>query len=286
MLLSGKRRRGAPRGLVRFAAGVSGVAALLAGVSAGSASAQTVYGPNGLFVHPTAYIQPRGTFNFNFSFLQVDPANGTSINNWIPMSVSYGINEKFHAGLTSLVRRQRGRTENSYGAFFRGQLADGSRDGTQVAVNLSFMGGDIKQGAAQIVASRVIAPSARRGPIVGHAGVQMVGRGDLPGEDSETAVGAFLGVEVPLAPSLRLVAEGATKLSFDKRPASSVGVMYAFPNSNVDIGLGYVNAGRSRTNEFFFGIGFPLGEGRKKKDDTGATPPTRGVGFPIGEGGE
>jgi hypothetical protein len=247
----------------------AGVCALLlfAG-AAGRASAQTLYGANGLFVHPTAYLQPKGTLNLNASFFQVDPGNGGALNNWIPMGVSYGVNESFNVGVTYLARRFRPtgsspyETGDSYGAFFRGQLSNGARDGTQVAVNLSFLGGDVRQGAFQLVASRPLSQTARYGTVVGHAGLQLVRRDDRSGEDNDTSAGLFLGVEVPVYTRLSVVAEGATKLSFDQKPATGFGVKYT-SKSGTNVGVGYINPGRSRTNRFFFGIGFPLGEGRK-----------------------
>jgi hypothetical protein len=94
---------------------------------------------------------------------------------------------------------------------------------------------------------------------IGHAGVQWAARSDIPKSQDDVAV--YVGGQVPLSESLSLVGEAATKLKFNRKAASAIGLMWTGSNG-MGLGIAYLNAGRSQKHEFFIGVGFPIGGSR------------------------
>lgn len=246
----------------RFSMTMVSAAVLLAAFGdARPAQAQTVYGPAGLFVHPSAFVPERSGLMLNVSwFSQTTPGRRTE---WVPISVSTKLGERAQAGAL-LVERRAGSYRSSVGAFGKYQIMPQAHKRPAVAVAASLLTGDVEQSSLSLAASHRF--RNKDGEIfTAHVGGQWVRRDDIPNSSAQSDIAAYYGFEIPIGQrwggAWRLAAETDSKLKFDRRSASAYGVMWA-GNSGINVGVGYVNSGRSDTNRFFVGVGYPLGGGR------------------------
>ena len=210
-----------------------------------TARAQTVYGPGGLFVHPSAFTPARGTFNMNASyFLQTEKGYGRT--EWQPTSLTYSPTDQVQIG-AALVRRHTPRSHgDSGGVFAKYQLVARSKEQpASVSLVGSYLGPGIKQSSVSLVASRDFHSET------GHLGLQWARRGTKEG------LAAFVGAQAALSPSVSVLAEYGTRFGFNVKAATSLGVVWR--GRGQSLGLGYVNPGGSQNSQFFIGAGYPLG---------------------------
>lgn len=212
--------------------------------------AQTVYGPGGLFVHPSAFTPARGTFNLNASyFLQTEKGSGNT--EWQPTSLTYSPTNQLQLG-ASLVRRHTPLNHgDSGGVFAKYLLLAGTKEQpTSVSLVGSYLAPGIQQSSVSLVASR----DFKEGELTrytGHVGLQWARRGTQDG------LAAFVGAQAALSPSVSLLAEYGTRFSFNVKAATSIGVVWM--GRGQSLGIGYVNPGGSQNSHFFIGAGYPLG---------------------------
>jgi len=214
--------------------------------------AQTVYGPGGLFVHPTASTSPAGTQAHLSWFTQ--EANG-AVSRWIPASLTYSPDGRMQYGGLFVSRRAGGRERPSAGAFAKYQIMRGSVLSPGIAVAGSYLGGDVQQSSLSIVGSGRIPATT----LTVHTGGQWARRADLP--VSSDSFSRFLAVEASLGKGLRLVAESGSRFRFDREPASAYGLMWSSPRG-YQLGIGWVNTGRSASHRFFIGAGVTIAGNR------------------------
>lgn len=216
--------------------------------------AQTIYGPGGLFVHPSAFVPQRGAIGLNVSwFSQKIDAGGRT--EWLPVSLTYGATERLEVGALYVNRRARGRQRDSGGVFAKYQIGKDSAGGPAIALAGSYVGGDVQQSSLSLVASHAF----KRGDqtlFTAHLGGQWARRADIPVTKDD--FGGFIGLELPLIDGLSLVGEAGTRFRFDRNSTSAIGLMWKARNG-ISIGVGYVNVGRSDNNRFFVGVGYPFG---------------------------
>ncbi len=218
----------------------------------GPVYAQTVYGPGGLFVHPTASAVPLG-MRANLSWFTQE-ANGAR-SQWIPASLTYSPDGRLQFGGLFVSRRAGGRERPSGGAFGKYQIIRGSVLSPSIAIAGSFLGGDVQQSSLSAVGSGRIPAT----PLTVHSGLQWARRADLP--VSSDGFSRFLGVEASLGKGFRLVAETGTRFRFDREPASAYGLMWTGPGG-WELGIGWVNTGRSGSNRLFIGAGITVAGNR------------------------
>jgi hypothetical protein len=219
--------------------------------------AQTVYGPGGLFIHPSALTPPKGSVGLNVSFY-TETKTGGGHEEWLPVSLAYAASDRAQVGALFIDRRAGGSHRESGGIFAKYQLVpDGPRH-PALALTGSYLGGDVKQWSLSGVASHRFT-SGSRTSLIGHAGLQWVRRTDDIQPEGDLA--AFVGAEIPLTTRLSLLGEYGTKLSFNPEPASSIGLQWSSPGG-ISVGIAYLNTGRSSDNRFFVGVGYPIGGGR------------------------
>src|SRR6187402_1604257 len=78
----------------------------LLGFAVASAQAQSLYGPGGLFLHPTADIPPKGQATLGAIVLpqKIPPTDGLHTHpTWGTISLDYGLTEDIEIGATNLM---------------------------------------------------------------------------------------------------------------------------------------------------------------------------------------
>lgn len=230
------------------------VTAILAG-SIGPAGAQTAYAPGGLFVHPTAFVpQVKRLRLYAAGFDQYEVQDRQ--NEYFPVSLTYVPTRQLQ--LSGLLIYHEGFDHPRHfheGAFVKYQFTPDTPRSPALAVSAAYVGNDwLQESVAGIASHRFV--HNRRPLLTLSAGPKWGERGGEGG--GATDVGAFAGVQVPLGRGFNLVGEDATRFSFDRAPASSIGLMWS-GRSGTGITLGFANGGRSARMGFFFGIGIGIG---------------------------
>jgi hypothetical protein len=218
------------------------------------AGAQTFYGAAGLFVHPTAFTAPPGSRNFNVTTLTQEV--GQNRDRYVPISAAWGLSPRAEAGLLAVYHT--GEVTHTHwhgGAFAKYQFVADSARHPAVALTGTFRQHDLLESSVVGVMSHQFERNGR-GWLTAHTGVKW-GRSNAE-HDHATGLAGFVGIEVPLSPRLRFVAETSTRLDFEAAAAQSFGLMWHAPNGQ-NVGIGFVNIGRSDRPEFFFGVGYPFG---------------------------
>src|SRR5258708_40355924 len=94
----------------------------LAMVSPSTATgAQTIYGPGGLFVHPTAFTPHRGATGLNVSWFTQEPKVGPRTE-WLPVALTHSFTSQDEAGVLYVDRRTPAGHTSSGGAFYKHQF--------------------------------------------------------------------------------------------------------------------------------------------------------------------
>ena len=215
-----------------------------------TARAQTIYGPGGLFVYPSAFTPVRGTFNLNASFFtQTETGRGRA--EWQPTSLTYSPTDRAQLGASFIHRHREGESSGSGGVFGKYRLISSAPDHpATVSVVGSYLGPGITQSSLGVVASQ----SFKEGDLTrytGHLGVRWARKG------SQDGLAAFVGAQATLSPSVSVLAEFGTRFRFDVKASTGIGVVWA--GRGQSLGVGYVNTGGSQNSQFFIGAGYPLG---------------------------
>ncbi len=229
---------------------------LLLGCIGSIAGAQTVYGPGGLFIHPTAFTPQRGAVGMNVSYFT--QKIGSAQTEWIPVSLTYAPQNRLELGALYVNRLAKSQHRDSGGAFAKFQFVEPKERRPAVAFTASYIGGDIQLSSVSGVASYGFR-NGNREALIAHAGVQWARRADI--SVTKDDVSGFAGLELPVGRGFRLIAEGGTRFSFDRNSTSAIGVMWD-NGGRFKLGIGYINAGRSDDNRFFVGAGYALGGAR------------------------
>ncbi|HLK60860.1 MAG TPA: hypothetical protein VKU00_30125 [Chthonomonadaceae bacterium] len=232
---------------------------MLLAMVGGPVSAQTIYGPGGLFVHPTAFPQARNSTTFNVSFLTQRDPDDTSETGYLPISLVTNLNGRTDVGALYLHRNLGDQRRESGGLFARYALSPDRPDRPALAIVVSFLAGDVRQSSVTLVASHQITRIATitRPLFTLHAGLMYGRRDDVaPASDGLSVYG---GASVPLGHDFALIGEIGTQFAFDDRAASAFGLQYT--GRGYSLGIGFVNTGRSDGERFFVGVGFGIGGG-------------------------
>jgi hypothetical protein len=197
------------------------------------AHAQTLYGPGGLFIHPTAFTPPAQSLTASASWFSQQIAGQRATDRLASNDLRRG----------------------SVGLFLRDQLVRETGGRPAVALSASYLGSDVK--LASVAASAGYHFRSRgRTVLIGHGGLQWGWRGDgVPPADS---LSVFVGAEAPVRYGISALAEYGTRFSFDYKESSALGLMWRSKHG-FSVAAGYVNVGRSSANRFFVGVGVPLG---------------------------
>jgi hypothetical protein len=218
------------------------------------AEAQTFYGAAGLFVHPSAYAAPPGSRTFSVS--TGVQKFGLLENRYLPASLSWGLTPRVEAGLLSVYHAgDDTHTHWHAGAFAKYQILPDTSSHPAVAITGALRQRDgLQTSVAGVLSHRF----ERNGYafLTAHLGVKWARANRMLEHATDTA--GFVGLELPLSPKMRLVAETSTRLDFEPSAARSIGLMWTTP-SGTHVGVGYVNIGRSDHPQLFIGVGYPFG---------------------------
>jgi hypothetical protein len=219
-----------------------------------------VYGPSGLFLHPTGYLPPdrRPTWGVTYFTQTRETATGKLTIDWVPVFVDQRLSDRFEGGLVFLHQRASSQSLESYGGFAKYQLASEEDRRPALAVAVDYLSGDLRTASAYVVASKQFGAGDR--PIRTHVGYAVTRRSDLQGPTGrfhETDDAPYAGLEIFLTPKLRLVGEIEAKMEFYTEAPMSIGLMWS-PSRNVGLGIGWLNTGRSSESRFFIGVGYKI----------------------------
>jgi hypothetical protein len=222
--------------------------------------AQTLYGQSGLFIHPTAFTPKRHSLTFSASWF-TQHIQGQRRTEWVPLGLSYGITDRLEVGVLYMDRlAETGLRRGSVGGFVRQQLVTENAGRPAITLSGSYLGSDVQLASAAMVASYHFRRGTRTA-LIGHAGVQWGWRADgIPASD---AVSVFVGAEVPLGGGFSVLGEYGSRFAFDNKDRSALGLMW-HGRQGFSVAVGYVNVGRSSDNQFFVGVGVPLGGNKQQ----------------------
>jgi hypothetical protein len=226
----------------------------------GVAHSGGVYGPSGLFLHPTGYLPPdrRPTWGLTYFTQTRQTMAGKQTVDWVPVFVDQRLSDRFEGGLVFVYQNVASNDLESYGGFAKYQLSAERERRPALAVAVDYLSGDLRTASAYLVASKQLGTGER--PIRAHLGYAVTRRSDRRGPTGrfdETDDAPYAGLEIFLTPRLRLVGEVEAKMEFYTRAPMSVGLMWS-PSENVGLGVGWLNTGRSTDSRFFIGVGYKI----------------------------
>jgi hypothetical protein len=226
---------------------------LAAGLSA-PARAQSLYGPGGLFLHPTASFPPKGRITPGFLFLpQHDPvANDTRI--WLSGSLDYGVTDDLEIGGTFLKVTGWDR-DPSFGGFVKYRLMKENLFRPALAVGFEQLGfGDVNTRSG-FLALRKEFSIGKRHLIVAHLGVQYIDEMDGLSHHQWEPYG---GLEIGVTKRLTFIAEGRPRGNQEFGTPLALTLSYKV-TKDWHLAATWANNGRSDEPRFGFGAGLSLG---------------------------
>ena len=229
----------------------------LAASIAAPAKAQSLYGPGGLFLHPTADVPPKGKLTPGFLLLpQHDPvANDTRT--WITGSLDYGLTDDLEVGL-SFVKVTGWDRDPSFGGFFKYRLLRETERGPALAVGFTGLtAGDVNTQAAFLALRKQLGNLHGR-PIVGHIGAQYVAEED---GQSRHEFRPYGGIEFGLSSRLSFIAEARPRGNREFGTPLALTLAYQ-ATERMRFAVTWANNGLSDTPRFGFGAGYSLGARR------------------------
>jgi hypothetical protein len=220
---------------------------------AAPASAQSLYGPGGLFLHPTASVPPKGQLSPSLLVLPQHNPDARSTRTWLSASLDYGLLENLEIGATYLKVAGWDR-DASAGGFFKYRLLQETASRPAVAVGFTGLsGGDVDARIGFLALRKQL--SAGRHPVTAHLGVQYVDEVDeLPKNELQP----YAGVEVGLSSRLTFIAEGRPRMKGEFGTPLALTLSYAVA-SNWKLAITWANNGWSDEPRFGIGAGFSLG---------------------------
>ena len=226
---------------------------ILAGLAVAPARAQSLYGPGGLFLHPTATFPERGQVTPAFLVLpQHDPVED-STRTWQSASLSYGLRDDLEIGVTHL--KVAGWDRNaSYGGFFKYRLLEESQRCPAVAVGFTQLGfGDVNTRLGFLALRKQLSRPERR-RIVGHLGVQYADEVD---GISRHEFQPYAGLELGLTSRLTFIAEARPRMNAEFGTPLALTLSYQV-SDRWKLAVTWANNGRSDTPKFGIGVGVGL----------------------------
>jgi hypothetical protein len=235
--------------------------ALLA-FSTASGRAQSLYGPGGLFLHPTADVPEKGQLTLGAlvlpqripSIIPPDPAfhrNPT----WGSVSLDFGLTEDIEIGATSMMITD---FKPSHGGFAKYRFLRESRRRPAAAVGFTYsdFGGTNSRAVFLALRKQVNADTER--PIIGHVGLQYI---DVLAGFPYEEIHPHGGVEWWLNPRWTLIAEARSRGRSDFKVSTALSVSYQYGKGNRLV-LTWANTGQSTQPRFGFGVGYTIGTRR------------------------
>jgi hypothetical protein len=230
------------------------VALLLSLLLIGPASAQSLYGPGGLFLHPTASLPPKGQLTPSLLLLpQHDPEDHVT-RTWISGSLDYGLLRDLEIGGTVLKVTAWNR-DPSGGGYFKYRFLRESATRPAMAFGFTGLGGGDVDTRIAFLALKKGFGAAGRHPITAHLGVQYA---DVVDGFSKHEFQPYAGVELGLTSRLSFIAEGRPRMSQEFGTPLALTLSYRV-SRRWHLAVTWANNGRSDEPRFGFGAGLSLG---------------------------
>lgn len=233
-----------------------------------AAHAQSIYGPGGLLLNPTADFAPKGNISPAALWIPTkDPGGATR--SLYSIGANYAATDKLEVGVSYLKLAPGGsKPDGSFGGFAKYKLATG-RGGwsPDIAAGAGFLaGGDLDARTAFLAARFTPLPTETKHPFHLHAGVLYADR--LYGGKRDDAA-LYVGADVALTPQLAAFAEYRQKLGLesgsggepDRHAPNAIGLIFK-PAEDYKLVVAYANNGPSTDNRLAIGVGFTLGSRR------------------------
>jgi hypothetical protein len=221
--------------------------------------AQSLYGPGGLFLYPTANVPPKGQLTTGMLVLpqRIPFTPGLHKNpTWGSFSIDYGLTDDVEIGVTSLAITD---FKPSYGGFIKYRFLQENRRQPAMAVGVTYTGSGDNDTEAAFLGLRKQLTQGERPPVVGHAGVLYVDM--LAGIPYDEQLLPYGGVEWVLTPQWTFIAEARARGRGDFKVSTGLTVVYKYGQGN-QLALTWANTGQSTQPRFGFGVGFRIGTRR------------------------
>ncbi|MFN3648164.1 MAG: hypothetical protein ACK47B_01185 [Armatimonadota bacterium] len=226
---------------------------LLAG-GAGPASAQSLYGPGGLFLHPAAQPPPEGQLTPAILVLPQHNPAARSTRTWISGSLDYGLTPRLE--LTATYLKVAGwQRDASLGGSLKYLLQEETGGRPALAVGFTQLGGGDVNARLGFLAAKKSVGRAGRMPLTLHAGVQYVD--ELDGL-SRHEFQPFAGFELGISSRLTFIAEGRPRMNAEFGTPLALTLSYRASRS-WHLAISWANNGLSDEPRFGIGAGLALG---------------------------
>lgn len=223
-------------------------------LGAAPARAQSLYGPGGLFLHPTADVPERGKLTPAFLVLpQHHPVAG-STRTWLSASLDYGVTDDLELGITYLKVAGWSR-DASVGGFFKYRLLRETETRPALAIGFTGLGGGGVDARVAFLALRKQLVRDSRYPLTLHLGVQYA---DLEDGLPRTEFRPYGGLELGLTSRLSFIVEGRPRMKQEFGTPIALTLAYR-ASDRWRVAVTWANNGLSDTPRFGFGAGFSLG---------------------------
>jgi hypothetical protein len=227
---------------------------LLSLALAAPASAQSLYGPGGLFLHPTASLPPKGQWTPSFLFLPQHHPVQDETRIWLSSSLDYGLTDNLEVGAVFLQVTDWDH-DASFGGFLKYRLLSESANRPAVAIGFTGLTGGHVNARIGFLALRKQLGAAGRHPITANLGVQYV---DVVDGISRHQFQPYAGLEFGITSRLSFIAEGRPRMNAEF--GTPLGLTLAYQVSDRwKLAVTWANNGLSDTPKFGFGAGFSLG---------------------------
>lgn len=245
---------------------LSSFVTVLAGLVVASvpAAAQSIYGPGGLFLNPTADFAPKGQLSPAALYIPTnEPDRKTSL---YSLGADYAISDKVEGGITYIKLAPGGdQPHGSFGGSLKFKLRQGRGWDPTLAAGGSYLGGGSLNARTAFFAAKFAPDFAPpKHPVFLHAGLLYADQ--LWGAKRKDLV-PYVGATVELTRGVTAFGEWRERMkAYDPSPGDirapqAFGVILA-PSEDYKLVLAYANNGQSTDDKFSVGVGFTLGSRR------------------------
>lgn len=229
---------------------------LLSLVLAAPVSAQSLYGPGGLFLHPTASVPPKGQVTPGFLLLPQHNPDAHSTRTWIAGSLDYGLTRDLEIG-ASVVKVAGWDRDPSAGGYFKYRFLRESASRPAMAFGFTQLGGgDVNTRVGFLAAMKEFDVAKHR--LVAHLGVQYADEVDGV---SRHEFQPYAGLEFGITSRLSFIAEGRPRMNREFGTPLALTLAYRV-SDRWRLAVSWANNGLSDEPKFGFGAGFALGARR------------------------
>jgi len=231
------------------------VALALLAAGLGRAGAQSLYGPGGLFLLPTASVPEKGQLTPGVLLLpQHSPVDGKT-RTWESASLDYGATRDLEIGAAGL--KIAGRGAASAGGFAKYRFLRETSARPAMAVGFSILGFGSANTQIGFLAFRkqLVGGKGNPHPVTAHLGVQYAGFLDGIRRDEFQPYG---GMEIGLLPRLEFVGEARRGGRGDFATPFALTLVYRYGAAG-RLALTWANNGRSSSPRFGIGAGISIG---------------------------